>query len=227
MGLRRICRAIAPVLALAVLSALSGRSHPTWGAREAEAYERLPGDELVPTVDLQTNWAIDSRPLCPTPGRGSYRWARAAVASTRRMDRERPRSSDPQPRPDRSRSAGVGGRRSDPAYSGDLSWPHSRSALERAADSPAGGPCAASRAAHGRIQQLELHPEAAARATRPADRPRSHSAPHGWAAGLMRWLELLLLEPGYFMMERGMLRGIKHRAEALGLSLDPERLDDL
>jgi hypothetical protein len=39
------------------------------------------------------------------------------------------------------------------------------------------------------------------------------SAPAGFAAWLARGLELLLLEPGYFVMERGMLRGIQRRAE--------------
>jgi hypothetical protein len=41
------------------------------------------------------------------------------------------------------------------------------------------------------------------------------SAPSGLAARLSRRLELLVLEPGYFAMERGMLRGIRRRAEAL------------
>jgi hypothetical protein len=39
------------------------------------------------------------------------------------------------------------------------------------------------------------------------------SAPSGMAAKVARQVELLLLEPGYFVMERGMLRGIKRRAE--------------
>jgi hypothetical protein len=38
------------------------------------------------------------------------------------------------------------------------------------------------------------------------------SSPSGLAARLTRQLELLLLEPGYFVMERGMLRGIMRRA---------------
>jgi hypothetical protein len=41
------------------------------------------------------------------------------------------------------------------------------------------------------------------------------SAPARASARAARALELLLLEPGYFLMERGMLRGIKHRAETL------------
>ena len=41
------------------------------------------------------------------------------------------------------------------------------------------------------------------------------SAPPTLAARLARQVELLLLEPRYFLMERGMLRGIKRRAEAL------------
>jgi uncharacterized membrane protein len=41
------------------------------------------------------------------------------------------------------------------------------------------------------------------------------SAPAQASARAARTLELLLLEPGYFFMERGMLRGIKHRAETL------------
>lgn len=39
------------------------------------------------------------------------------------------------------------------------------------------------------------------------------SAPASVAEGMARQLELLVLEPGYFVMERGMLRGIKTRAE--------------
>lgn len=39
------------------------------------------------------------------------------------------------------------------------------------------------------------------------------SAPASVAEGMARQLELLLLEPGYFVMERGMLRGVKTRAE--------------
>lgn len=39
------------------------------------------------------------------------------------------------------------------------------------------------------------------------------STPTGLASWLARRVELLLLEPGYFVMERGMLRGIKRRAE--------------
>jgi hypothetical protein len=49
--------------------------------------------------------------------------------------------------------------------------------------------------------------------TRLIVRSRS-SPPPGPAARLARQVELLLLEPGYFVMERGMLRGIKRRAEA-------------
>jgi hypothetical protein len=37
--------------------------------------------------------------------------------------------------------------------------------------------------------------------------------PAGRLAKLAREVELLLLEPGYFVIERGMLRGIKKRAE--------------
>jgi hypothetical protein len=39
------------------------------------------------------------------------------------------------------------------------------------------------------------------------------SGPAGFTARWARALELLLLEPGYFVMERGVLRGIKRRAE--------------
>ena len=41
------------------------------------------------------------------------------------------------------------------------------------------------------------------------------SEPDRASARVGRALELLLLEPGYFVMERGMLRGIRRRAEAL------------
>jgi hypothetical protein len=39
------------------------------------------------------------------------------------------------------------------------------------------------------------------------------SAPERLAEGIGRQVELLLLEPGYFVMERGMLLGIRKRAE--------------
>ena len=51
-----------------------------------------------------------------------------------------------------------------------------------------------------------------ARSTRLLVRGRS-SAPSGHAQKVARAFELLLLEPGYFVMERGMLRGLKKRAE--------------
>jgi hypothetical protein len=40
------------------------------------------------------------------------------------------------------------------------------------------------------------------------------SPPGGAGARLAREIELLLLEPGYFVMERGMLHGIRRRAES-------------
>jgi hypothetical protein len=48
--------------------------------------------------------------------------------------------------------------------------------------------------------------------TRLIVRGRASSA-ESFFQSLSRMLELLLLEPGYFVMERGMLRGIKKRAE--------------
>jgi hypothetical protein len=50
-------------------------------------------------------------------------------------------------------------------------------------------------------------------ATRLLARTRS-SKPAGVSRRLQRALELLVLEPGYFVMERGVLRGVKRRAEA-------------
>jgi hypothetical protein len=52
----------------------------------------------------------------------------------------------------------------------------------------------------------------------PVDRTRllvrNRTSPKtGLGARLARRVELLLLEPGYFFMERGMLHGIKRRAE--------------
>ena len=44
------------------------------------------------------------------------------------------------------------------------------------------------------------------------------SAPSGLAARVARQLELLLLEPGYFVMERGMLRGIRRRGQRAAAS---------
>lgn len=41
------------------------------------------------------------------------------------------------------------------------------------------------------------------------------SPPRTFTTRLARAVEILLLEPGYFVMEREMLHGIKHRAEAL------------
>jgi hypothetical protein len=58
-----------------------------------------------------------------------------------------------------------------------------------------------------------LRPRAAGQ-TRLIVRGRT-SSPAGFAARFGRVVELVLLEPGYFMMERGMLRGIKRRAEAM------------
>jgi hypothetical protein len=56
-----------------------------------------------------------------------------------------------------------------------------------------------------------LRPRGATR-TRLVARART-SAPASVAERVARQIELLLLEPGYFFMERGMLRGIRKRAE--------------
>jgi hypothetical protein len=51
-------QATGAVLAYAGLSALARRWHRKWGATPKEAVESLPGDQLVPTPDLQTTRAI-------------------------------------------------------------------------------------------------------------------------------------------------------------------------
>ena len=65
-------------------------------------------------------------------------------------------------------------------------------------------------------EQLELHPTSERRCSNSAHRAGSTSAPAKLAETIARQIELLLLEPGYFLMERGMLRGIRKRAEDAG-----------
>ena len=162
-----------------------------------------------------------SPPRPPRSGRGSCRWARVVEASTRT-----------------SGSRTCSGHRfaisiaSNPicrSFTPATTFGSPRSSISvgsGAVLSGRGGP--AGERAHitagtpdRRIEQLELRPASRRGRTDTSSRPRSLIDPRSPRERFFRWIELLLLEPGYFVMERGMLREFEQgrpRLMALGAS---------
>ena len=212
-------RVVASLGCLLALSAVSRRWHRTWGATEDEARERLPGDGLVAAVELQTTRAItiESSPDSVWPwlvqmgqGRGglyTYEWIENVLgANIHNLDR-----IDPE-----LQMIYVGDRvRLTPdLYLGHLPGQYYRvteirpeEALVMVQELPTGALSTWSFNLRSHCQHT----------TRLIVRGRT-SAPSGLAARVARQLELLLLEPGYFVMERGMLRGIRRRAQRAAAS---------
>lgn len=201
------------VLAYVGLSALSRRWHRNWGATTDEAAESLPGDELVASADLQTTRALTiAAPAAQVwpwlvqmgQGRGglyTYEWVEnllgAQIHNLERIDPELQRLE-----------LGDHIRLTPDVYLGRIPGQfyvveeiHPERALVMSQELPTGGLSSWS---------FILRPIDATR-TRLIARARS-SASARLAERVARQVELLLLEPGYFVMERGMLRGIRKRA---------------
>jgi hypothetical protein len=210
----RTRRAGTAVLGYVGLSALARRWHRNWGATAEEAAESLPGDRLVPVADLQTTRAISIaapvREVWPWlvqmgQGRGglyTYEWIENLLgARIHNLDRIDPDLQRLEP--------GDQIRLTPEVYLGripgqfyvvrEISPEHALVMLQQL---PTGGLASWS---------FVLRPSGATR-TRLVARART-SAPASLAERVARQVELLLLEPGYFVMERGMLRGIRKRAE--------------
>jgi hypothetical protein len=218
-------RTAAPIAALLGVSAASARWHRTWGAGDEEARQQLAGDGLVSAADVQTTRAITvaSAPREVWPwlvqmgqGRGglyTYEWIENALgAQIHNLDRieaslQTLRVGDPV-------------RLTPEVYLGRVPGQFYRvqeirpgQALVMLQELPTGGTASWS---------FVLRPLPGER-TRLIVRART-SRPSSLGARLARRAELLLLEPGYFVMERGMLRGIKRRAEgapATGAGFEP------
>lgn len=201
------------VLAYVGLSALSRRWHRNWGATTDEAAESLPGDELVASADLQTTRALTiAAPAAQVwpwlvqmgQGRGglyTYEWVEnllgAQIHNLERIDPELQRLE-----------LGDHIRLTPDVYLGRIPGQfyvveeiHPERVLVMSQELPTGGLSSWS---------FILRPIDATR-TRLIARARS-SASARLAERVARQVELLLLEPGYFVMERGMLRGIRKRA---------------
>ncbi len=190
------------------------RWHRRWGATDEEVAEPLPGDGLVPVAGHQTTRAITI--LCPPEvvwpwlvqmgqGRGgfyTYKWVENALgARIQNLDRIDPDLQE--------LHVGDPIRLTPEVYLGRLPGQFYRveeirpgEALTMLQELPGGGTSSWSLI----VRAL------------PADRTRllvrNRTSPKtGLGARLARRVELLLLEPGYFFMERGMLHGIKRRAE--------------
>ena len=202
------------VLAYVGLSALSRRWHRNWGATPQEATEPLPGDRLVSSADLQTTRAITlAAPAAEAwrwlvqigQGRGglyTYEWIENLLgAQIHNLDRIDPTLQ--------RLEVGDRIRLTPEVYLGRIPGQfyvvqeiHPGRALVMLQVLPTGGVSS---------WTFSLRPTTAS-GTRLVVRART-SAPPRLAQRIARQVELLLLEPGYFVMERGMLRGIKNRAE--------------
>ena len=198
------------------LSAAGRRWYRTWGATSHEAREPLTGDSLVATPSMQTTRAITiaAAPEHVWPwllqmgqGRGglyTYTWIENALrANIHNLDRIDPDLQHLQ----------VGDRvglTPDPYLGGipgqyyTVTEVQPREALVMVQQLPTGAITTWS---------FVLRPRGSAE-TRPLVRARA-ATPARASARFQRALELLLLEPGYFIMEHGMMRGIKRRAETL------------
>ena len=196
-------------------SVLTRRWHRTWGATAREAEGALPGDELVADPELQTTRGTDISappelvwPWLIQMGQGraglyTYEWIENLPgAQIHNLDRIETSLQALQ----------VGDliRLTPERYLGRLPGQYYRveevrpgKALTMLQQLPGGGTSSWAFV----LRAL------------PADRTRllargRTSSKEGFGGRLSRKLELLLLEPGYFVMERGMLKGIKRRAEA-------------
>jgi hypothetical protein len=211
---RGAVRSAAAALLYLAASATTARRHRTWGATDAEATEPLPGDRLVrPTV--QTTRAItihaprsDVWPWLVQMGQGraglyTYAWIENALgAHFRNADRIVPELQH--------LAVGELVRLTPDPYLGRPGQAYrvqeirANEALVLLQQPPAGGA----------ISWSFILRDEANEHTRLIVRSR-RSAPSAAAGRIALRVELLLLEPGYFVMERGMLRGIRDRAQGL------------
>jgi hypothetical protein len=195
--------------------AFGARWHRRWGATDEEATEALSGDGLVPIAEHQTTRAmtIEAPPAQVWPwlvqmgqGRGglyTYEWVENAIgAQIHNLDRIDPKLQDLE----------VGDliRLTPEVYLGRLPGQFYRveeirppATLTMLQELPGGGLSSWS------FVLRSLPDERTRLLIRGRTSPKS-----GFGPRLARRIELLLLEPGYFVMERGMLYGIKRRAEA-------------
>lgn len=215
-------RSRAPALGFAAfcvylgLSVAARRWYRNWGASADEVRDPLPGDGLVAAAAMQTTGAIT---IAATPGqvwrwlaqmgqgRGglyTYTWVenllRADIHNLDRID------------PDLQQlRVGDGARLTRDPYVGRIPGQFYTVAEIR----PEEALVLLQHLAGGAITSWSfvLRPPVPDK-TRLIVRARA-SAPAGTRARAAPALELLLLEPGYFVMERGMLRGIRRRAETV------------
>jgi hypothetical protein len=207
-------------LALLYLAAsgASARWHRSWGATTLEARDGVPGDGLACEPAVQTTRAltINAGPgdvwrwlVQIGQGRGgfyTYEWIQNAIgAHMHNADRILPEHQ--------SLAPGDRIRLTPEFYLGRVPGQFYRvaeilpgRALVLVQQPPAGGSITWS------FVLRRVPPNR----TRLIVRSR-RSAPPSTFGRIMQRLELLLLEPGYFVMERGMLRGIKRRAESSGV----------
>jgi hypothetical protein len=198
----------------AALSVASRRWHRSWGATAAEASAPLPGDELIRDAGHQTTRGIDIHapaervwPWLVQMGQGrggfyTYEWLENLLgARIHNLDR-----IDPQLQ---QLSVGDPIRLTPKIYLGRIPGQYytvteirPERALVMLQELPTGGLTTWS---------FNLRPLGPG-ATRLLVRGRT-SVPDHPAKKLARGAELLTLEPGYFAMERRMLRGLKKRAE--------------
>jgi hypothetical protein len=202
-------------------SPLLARRHRTWGTTEEEAVEPLAGDELVPRPRVQTTRAIEiaAAPAEVWPwlvqmgqGRGglyTYEWIENALgARIHNADRIVPELQH--------LAVGDTIRLTPDPYLGRLPGQAYRVAV---IDEPQALVLVQEPPSGGRVTwSFTLRP-LADRSCRLIVRSR-RSAPADPAGRLALRLELLLLEPGYFVMERGVLRGIRKRAERQAASAE-------
>jgi hypothetical protein len=213
---RAVAGGVAALLAAYLSVSVAARPwYRSWGACPEDARERLAGDSLIDDAAMQTTRAIT---IAASPGRVwpwllqlgqgrgglyTYTWVENAL----RADIHNLDYIDPQ-----LQRLDVGDRvrlTPDP-YLGRLPGQYytvteirPREALVMVQQLPTGAITSWSFV-------LRAQPDGNARLlvrTRASEPPRASTR-------AQRALELLLLEPGYFVMERGMLRGIKRRAEA-------------
>jgi hypothetical protein len=187
-----------------------------WGASPDEAREWLAGDSLIEVAAMQTTRAIAiaAPPEHVWPwllqmgqGRGglyTYTWVENALrANIHNLDRIDPQLQQLQ--------VGDRVRLTPDPYLGRLPGQYYTVTEIR----PREALVMVQRLPTGAITTWSFVVRAqAATDSRLLVRARA-SAPARASARAQRALELLLLEPGYFVMERGMLRGIKRRAEGL------------
>jgi hypothetical protein len=196
-------------------SALSRRWHRNWGTTPEEAVESLPGDQLVPRAALQTTRAIEigARPPEIWPWLVQMGQGRGGLYTYERVENllgARIHNLDHVDPALQQLEVGDRIRLTPELYLGRIPGQFYRveeirpeRALVMLQELPTGALSSWS---------FILRPSGAAR-TRLIVRGRT-SAPANLAEKIARQIELLLLEPGYFVMERGMVRGIRKRASS-------------